>query len=312
MAYKLVRRTHMKRGLTDEELDKHLAFPSIPGERLMEKSRLKWLEGLLRWRQFNRVDWAYCLCKEDNITYRVNGQHTGYTLDRVRKGEIEGTVFPGGVPGEIQFWECDTLKDLADVFDQFDNHHAMRKPKDKLGVFQAQHTDVRTVSRDLTGHVLAGVQWGCGRSPNITACVGKFRPIGAYDRGELLNVDKAREFLLFVADNQRGTFYKEWLSRPGIVAFFFETFLEDEEKGKMLILFYIYEVPGTPAVDFATWTRKEAKRAGADAGAFFRAAEKSASKLSRNLDGRSQEDIQQMLEEAMEEEASLFDATPSD
>jgi len=307
MAYRLVRRSHMKRGLTEEELDKHLDYPSIPGERPMEKTRLKWIDSLLKSKRFNRVDWAYCHCKEDGVDYRVNGQHTGYKLNLARKGEIEGATFPQGVPGEIQYWECDTRKELADVFDQFDSHRSVRKPKDKLGVFQAQHDDVNTVARDLASQVLAGIQWGCGRRPRITDCIAKYRAVGSYERGVMLNVDEVRKFLLFVADNQRGTFYKEWLHRPGIVAFFFEAFLEEEEKAKTLLQFLIYEVPDTPAVAFAAWTRKEAKKAGADAGKFFREADKCMSKLSRDLESRSEEDVQKMLDEAMEEEPSMFE-----
>ena len=299
MGYKLLKVETLKGGLSESVLAEHASLPDIPGERDLKKPRLKFLTERAELGDFNRCEWARCRCKEDGKDYRVNGNHSKKVLEGIRDGEIEAD-FPSGIPVTVQWYECDTLLDLADVFDQFDNKKSAREPADKLNVFVAQHDDLIGIDKKLIGKVLTGVDWGVKHVPSITEeCAGHV-PESAYDRGELLNVDSVRDFIDTMNEYQ-GSAFNAWESKSGILASIFKVYLEDREKAGLMLDQTMNEV-GEECESYAKTMRKACTRTGKDQGYFFRATEKHLKALESIVENLGPDAVRAMIREVLAEQ----------
>lgn len=303
MAYRLKRVETLKGGLTEAVLAEHSALHDIPGERELKKARLSYLAERAEVGDFNRCEWARCRCKGKD--YRVNGNHSKSVLQLILDGKIEAD-FPKGIPVTVQWYECDTLADLADVFDQFDNQKSSRKAEDKLGVYVAQHDDLIGIDRKLIGKVLTGVDWGVKHVPYITEECAGHKASSAYDRGILLNCDAVREFIEVMAE-YHGSAFDAWESKSGILASIFKQFLEDRDAAQLMIEQTMNEI-GAECEDYAKTMRKACTRTGKDQGYFFRATEKHLVKLAEAMSTLGPEAIKAMIRDVLSEQEDEVEA----
>lgn len=106
------------RGLVDEFVNMEPA----PHDRPLSERRLAVYQRILKAGEFRTVTWASVLCQETNCTYRVNGKHTATMLS--------------GLPSLPEFhvtverYRCDTLNDVAKLYNTFDSTLASRTASD--------------------------------------------------------------------------------------------------------------------------------------------------------------------------------------
>ncbi len=300
MGHRLVKMDEVK--LTKKVLQQMRGRAVVPGERELSKPRLRWMAGLLQTKRFNRCDWATCYCKSDKKTYRVNGQHGSHSLQEVLSGGIADAIFPDGIPVFIQHWECDTPEDLPNVFDEFDQPEMTRTPKDKLGQYLSQHSDLEGVGRDFCGRMLNGVDWASRNLEVIRSTMPEdLIPGRAYHRGRLLNIDSVREFIGYMYEYDNAPF-GQWTSKPGIVGEFFKAFLEmPRDDFDVLVRQTLYEV-GDTAVKFTKMIRAECNSKGREPGYFYRLTEKHFRKLSEEMEQKGKDTIKSLIKEVLREQ----------
>lgn len=306
LQHKLVR-VESAVSLTEAVLEEMESLSRIPGERDLQKNRLKFIRKLLADGEFNRCEWATCLCKENETLYRVNGQHSSAILRESLKGDDEELSFPAGIPVIVSRYECDTIESLADVFDQFDSPVSARSAEDKLGIYMAQFRDMIGIDKKFCGQVLRGVSWAILHVPTATKALGEnVKSPTAYDRGLLLRHDLVREFIDMLHQWPDAPF-REWLNRSGIVARTFDLFLEDRETSEVAIEQMVYEV-GEAATVFTKEVRTSAMRTGKDEGFYYRKTEKYLKKALAEITAQGKDVIRQMIREVIAESENAEDA----
>lgn len=114
-----------------------------PHDRPLSERRLMVYERILLAGQFRPVTWASCVCKETGTTYRVNGKHTSLLL-LGRKPFPEFYV-------TLERYVCDTLTDVANLYNTFDSGLASRSVNDVNAAFAASVPALRGVSLRTIG-----------------------------------------------------------------------------------------------------------------------------------------------------------------
>lgn len=307
MSYKLLK-VEQVGGLSEKHLKEMEALEAVPGERPLRHKRLDFIENLLCDGEFNRCEWARCRCKEDKKHYRVNGQHTTHQLRAVLDGDIEAE-FPAGVPVMMSRWECDTLVDLADVFNQFDNHISTRSSDDKLGIYMAQHKDMIGIDKELVKSILAGVAWAYTNVPAVKELFPGEGKLMAYERGQLLNVDKVRSFIDMMHEYADAPF-SEWIKRTGIIARIFDLYVTDEETALLTAQQLLFEV-GDDAKKFTHLVRQQKVRTGKDQGWYYRKADQCVRELIKSQTVMGRDELKELIREVMEETALQDDENES-
>lgn len=88
-------------------------------DRPTNTRRLDFLLDRLVAGEFRTCEWALAYCKEDGRTYRVNGKHTSTIL-----AEMDSSVNSPKVV--YTKYECETLKDVGDLYNTFDSNENIR------------------------------------------------------------------------------------------------------------------------------------------------------------------------------------------
>lgn len=304
MGYRLLKVETLKGGLSEAVLAEHSALPDIPGERELKKPRIRYLSERAEVGDFNRCEWARCHCKETGLDYRVNGNHSKAVLQSILDGEIEAE-WPEGIPVTVQWYECDTLTDLGDVFDQFDNQKSARKPEDKLGVYIAQHSDLIGIDKKLIGKVLTGVDWAAKHVPEVAEACAGHRPESAYDRGVMLNIDVVRDFIDTMSEYS-GASFNAWESKSGILAAVFRRYLLDRKSAEVMIEQTMNEI-GDECEAYTSAMRKACTRTGKDQGYFYRATEKHLKNLAAAVESLGVDAVKAMIREVLAEQQEEVD-----
>ena len=302
MAYRLLEVVSLG-GLDERKLQDILSKPPVPGERDLKQARIKFVISLIKANEYNRCDWASCLCKEDSIDYRVNGQHTSHVLERVSKGEIPDAEFPSGVPVTFTRYECDTKDDLADVFDQFDQHHSSRSADDKLGIYIARHEDLMGIDKKLIGKILAGVfQLRSQKHEMALEQTGHILVPEAHERGRLLAIDEIRDFIDVMHDYE-GSPFRLW-TKPGIVARLYLLYIEEGEEKSRLLVEQMVNMVDEGSKLFAEAVQRADSKTGHDAGWYYRKADKHLKSLLKMYAQVGPEAIKKLIRDVMEEDTA--------
>lgn len=101
----------------------------VPYDRPLSERRLQVYERILRAKEFRPVTWASTTCLETNCTYRVNGKHTSTLLSKMQP-----------LPDfyvTIERYQCDTLNDVASLYNTFDSKLGSRTTNDVNLAFAA-------------------------------------------------------------------------------------------------------------------------------------------------------------------------------
>lgn len=220
MSFKLKSRVIEK--LTPKHVREARSAPDIPGERVKKKSRLQWVIDLLEHGDFCRADFAYCACKETGKRHRVNGNHTSTVLLQCIENTAEMPPFPDDIMVQVEEWECDTITDLINVFDTFDNARSTRSSDDRLHNFIGQHPDLYSMPEECVKAAVRGVNKDREFKKNPDS-----PHFSARDVGLLLEDNDVRRYCAWIADFA-GSTYNGW-KQVGINAAMYDSWVDDEE-----------------------------------------------------------------------------------
>jgi hypothetical protein len=139
--------------LTPELASYVATLTPVPGERCLRPARRMYLTTQLLHGKFCGPDWAVGVCKEDGLTYRLDGQHSSDLLANLPSG----TPFPTGLLVTLTTYEFDSMADAADVFNLFDNPRSVRNNADMMGIYAAHVPELKGYTRDFLIEVSNGL-----------------------------------------------------------------------------------------------------------------------------------------------------------
>jgi hypothetical protein len=137
---------------------------AAPHDRPLSERRLMVYERIYRAGNFRPVVWASAFCRETANTYRVNGKHTSIMLSKLDKIEIPFYV-------TLERWDCDTLKDVASLYNTYDSSLASRTASDINASFAATLRELNGIPLkliNLTVTAAAFLKWGEGELKKIS------------------------------------------------------------------------------------------------------------------------------------------------
>lgn len=103
-------------------VDEFVNMDAAPHDRPLSEKRMLVYQRILKNREFRTVTWASAVCLETNNTYRVNGKHTATLLAGFNPlPEFHVTV---------ERYQCETLNDVAKLYNTFDSTLASRTTSD--------------------------------------------------------------------------------------------------------------------------------------------------------------------------------------
>ena len=143
------------------ELAQHfLDMPSVKGERKIKPKRLEALANEIGHGFLREWDWAVCLCHENGLTFRINGQHSSTLI-------TQGRV-PDDNPACIKHFEAETIENLNDLWSIVDSKISSRDKREVLNAIIMEDPDLERLRDDpllLNIHgALSLVEFGSGHT----------------------------------------------------------------------------------------------------------------------------------------------------
>jgi hypothetical protein len=153
----------------------HQEFEESPGNRDFSADRLKRLCHEIFEGRFRHPVWALCYCKQTKKWYRLNGNHSSQLFLNLTDEEIEQNgreIFIA-----MEWYECDTLDDVAILYSTFDS---------KLnGRVQGDTNKSFAKTNDLLKDTPMSIVNRCGSALSMTEGV-EYSTLNHTDRGALL------------------------------------------------------------------------------------------------------------------------------
>lgn len=196
------------------------ATPNYQGERALQRRRLGYLAQRLRDGLFYPPRWS--LVRVGGTEYRVNGQHSSAMLTE----NID--LFPDGMSVVIDRFEADSMRDVADLFSQFDNKASVRSRMEIVNAHARVHVELDAMSSTTLSACVSGMSYAL--------CDGKGLRSYADDQRAALTHEHM-EFVQWVHEFAKARV----LSRATVIAAIFRTYEVNREHARM----------------FWTWVRDE-------------------------------------------------------
>jgi hypothetical protein len=95
----------------------------VRNDRVLSVKRVEAYKTMAAKGMMRPVQWAKAMCLETNETYRVNGKHTSTAFSQLE-------VVPEHVTAIVEEYQCDTLRDVAELYGTFDTRLQMRTASD--------------------------------------------------------------------------------------------------------------------------------------------------------------------------------------
>lgn len=131
---------------------------AVPGDRPMSELRLRVYRQLIaQGKLFRPPEWVGAFCRETGATYRVNGKHTSAVMSGMDPlPELYAIV---------SYWECDTLREVSELYSTFDSRMQSRNVSDINRSFascvpELEQVDMRTLNACATALWYAELQEG--------------------------------------------------------------------------------------------------------------------------------------------------------
>lgn len=128
-------------------------LPHFEGDRPWDsaegRARMQWLSRLADEGKFYPPRWA--TAELNGVVYRVNGGTSSHMLC-ARNG-----VFPQGLVAIVDRFRCQSLEDVADLFDQFDHRKSIRTMVQKVRAHKPAEANLKDVSPTDINKCLAGI-----------------------------------------------------------------------------------------------------------------------------------------------------------
>jgi hypothetical protein len=151
-------------------------------DRPLREIRLVVYRKLMKEGKFRPMTWAAAFCKETGGTYRVNGKHTSFLCCEFNLKEIPPLY------AIVEYYECDTLKDVAELYNTFDSKTQMRTVQDINIAFKSTIPALEHVANNLLGLCITGMHY--------SQLQGDYTRIPAQERAEAMY--DHHDFILWV------------------------------------------------------------------------------------------------------------------
>ena len=139
--------------LTPEAAEQHQARPHLDGDRDVEstsgRKRIKWLDAKVQNEQFFTPRWV--LAFYDGKWWRIDGGHSSKMLVSCNGH------FPHGKFVNVLRFECETLEDLTDLYNQFDSYRSRRTMADKAKASASIHDNIKDVRPTWITRAISGI-----------------------------------------------------------------------------------------------------------------------------------------------------------
>jgi hypothetical protein len=208
--FKLVQEPKRVR-LTKRFVKEFKELPPCPGNRRLDKRRLRSLREAEKRGELRPPEWAWALCRQTGDKYKLNGNHTTELFLELPASKLKehSAIMSGYV--------CDTLEDVAKLYGTFDPRSSARTQGDLSQAVASSDELLAGLPQYFRNCLVAGL--GYHREGVSEKANGK---LTAMERSVLLLED--RDFiswvfrLLSTADNDR------YLLRRAVVAAMYETY----------------------------------------------------------------------------------------
>jgi hypothetical protein len=101
--------------------------------------------------------WAVAHVSSDRTSARVNGMHSSHVFTKLTDADWQQVRFPVVIIEE--HFTCDTPKDRAYLFNQFDAPWSARSREDKIGAHLVLHSDLKGLGRYAANRATQGLVW---------------------------------------------------------------------------------------------------------------------------------------------------------
>lgn len=153
--------------ITREVAQRIASMPMLGTDRKLNEFRVSLYGKMIEAGAMRAVPWATAKCIETGETYRVNGQHSSNAYLRVDH-------IPDGSYAIIEQYVCDTIEDVAHLWNTFDSSIGVRTNREIIQAFAAVSGRLSTISTNM-----------------LMLCAGALRV--AADDGFVINSRKRRD-----------------------------------------------------------------------------------------------------------------------
>ena len=264
--------------LTSETLSTFRQAIPMPGERLINQTRIKRLMTLIRTGQFVELNWARGLCRTDQQWYRFDGQHTAHLLADVLNNEP--TAFPVNTPITLVDWEFESIEaDGAAIFELYNHPWSVRTNTDAMANARAAFPDLLDLDPAFLIKVVNGISF-YQKQETKTKKKAEDAPtlfqIDARHAGLRFTDPLNRAFALWVYQFRDVRLAKKLLGRNGVMGAIYSDWLDDQILAEKFWLETLHESAPDPDDDtrlFAEALKKlNSKNVRIPAGTFYREA----------------------------------------
>jgi hypothetical protein len=109
--------------VTKKMAEKWSQMEQVRNDRALSEKRVDAYKQMASKGTMRPVQWAKALCLETNETYRVNGKHTSTAFSQLE-------TIPDYLTAIVEEYQCDTLRDVADLYGTFDTRLQLRTASD--------------------------------------------------------------------------------------------------------------------------------------------------------------------------------------
>jgi hypothetical protein len=128
--------------ITREIAQRHAAMPMLGMDRKLSDVRVGAYIKMIELGAMRPVPWAVAKCIETGETYRVNGQHTSNAYMAVDQ-------IPTGSYAIMEHYVCDTIEDVAHLWQTYDSSLGMRNNREIMQAFAATSDKLVGISTNV-------------------------------------------------------------------------------------------------------------------------------------------------------------------
>lgn len=210
MSYKYVSTKHLK--LTKRLADEFQAVADWDGNRNFNQTRYANHERALRSGLWRSCQWAKAICRENNIEYRVNGNHTSRLFSNL------ADEFPGYFV-DIEHFECDTKEDVGVLWGTFDPKTSARHVGDINSAIAKSNPLIAELPKSIIDTAVSGV--ALAKCEGSTGTKGK---TSAIEWAKLVLIDNGG-FVFWLSELlNNGEKARRHILRSGVVAGIYVTY----------------------------------------------------------------------------------------
>lgn len=136
--------------ITKHLAEQHASLPNIGLDRKLNPYRVERYVNDIRVGAMRPVLWARARCLEDNMMYRVNGQHTSHAYMAV-------DPIPDHSYAIVEDYICDTRDDLPRLWQTFDNKTCARTTMEVMSAYRGADSALADVSLRAMNVAIKGI-----------------------------------------------------------------------------------------------------------------------------------------------------------